>query len=85
MTGVVVRRILSSILVVVLTSMFVFVLVFLGLGDRPAVAYCHELKTDRCTPIKLEEIKREMGYRHEPAGVVDGQRPAADRGRFAAR
>ena len=36
MTGFIVRRLLSSILVVILTSMFVFVLFFKGLGDSPA-------------------------------------------------
>ena len=36
MTGYIVRRLLSSVLVVILTSMFVFVLFFKGLGDtRP--------------------------------------------------
>ena len=35
MTGFIVRRLLSSILVVILTSMFVFVLFFKGLGDSP--------------------------------------------------
>ena len=34
MTGFVVRRLLSAVLVVVLTSMFVFVLFFVGMGDR---------------------------------------------------
>jgi peptide/nickel transport system permease protein len=61
-TGFVVRRILSSLLVVVLTSVFVFVLFFKGMGDAPAVNYCEQLKAGRCTPLKLEAIKHQMGY-----------------------
>jgi peptide/nickel transport system permease protein len=62
MTGFIVRRILSSILVVILTSMFVFVLFFKGLGDSPAVNYCEKLKAGQCTPLKLDSIKHQMGY-----------------------
>src|SRR3954463_4915204 len=61
-TGFVVRRMLSSLLVIVLTSMFVFVLFFKGMGDAPAVNYCEQLKAGRCTPLKLESIKHQMGY-----------------------
>jgi peptide/nickel transport system permease protein len=60
--GFVVRRLLSSALVVVLTSLFVFVLFFKGLGDSPAVNYCEQLKAGHCTPEKLASIKHQMGY-----------------------
>ena len=36
MAGFIVRRLLSALLVVILTSMFVFVLFFKGMGDAPA-------------------------------------------------
>ena len=62
MVGFVVRRLLSSALVVVLTSLFVFVLFFKGLGDSPAVNYCEQLKAGHCTPEKLASIKHQMGY-----------------------
>src|SRR4029077_3520188 len=61
MTGFVLRRILSSSLVIVLTSMFVFVLFFVGMGDRPAEDYCGTLGTGRCTPLRLASIERDMG------------------------
>ncbi len=62
MTGFIVRRILSSILVVILTSMFVFVLFFKGLGDSPAVNYCEKLGPGKCTTAKLDSIKHQMGF-----------------------
>jgi peptide/nickel transport system permease protein len=62
MTGFIVRRLLSSVLVVVLTSMFVFVLFFKGLGDSPARNYCEKLGPGKCTPLKLESIKHQMGF-----------------------
>jgi peptide/nickel transport system permease protein len=61
-TGFIVRRILSSILVVVLTSIFVFVLFFKGLGDSPAVNYCEQLGPGKCTTLKLDSIKHQMGF-----------------------
>jgi peptide/nickel transport system permease protein len=61
MTGFIIRRVLSSILVVVLTSIFVFVLFFKGLGDTPAVNYCEKLGPGKCTPLKLDSIKHQMG------------------------
>ncbi len=61
MTGFIVRRILSSILVVVLTSMFVFVLFFKGLGDSPARNYCDALHNGQCSPTTLAAIKHQMG------------------------
>ena len=62
MTGFIVRRLLSSVLVVILTSMFVFVLFFKGLGDSPAVNYCEKLGPGKCTPAKLASIKHQMGF-----------------------
>jgi peptide/nickel transport system permease protein len=62
MTGFIVRRVLSSIVVVILTSMFVFVLFFKGLGDSPARNYCEKLGPGKCTTTKLDSIKRQMGF-----------------------
>jgi peptide/nickel transport system permease protein len=62
MTGFIVRRLLSSILVIILTSMFVFVLFYKGMGDAPAVNYCEKLAAGRCTATKLDSIKHQMGY-----------------------
>jgi len=61
MTGFIVRRLLSSLLVVILTSMFVFVLFFKGLGDSPARNYCEKLGHGTCRPATLDSIKRQMG------------------------
>jgi len=61
MAGFIVRRLLSSVLVIVLTSMFVFILFFKGLGNSPAVNYCEQLRSGQCTPVKLEAIERSMG------------------------
>jgi peptide/nickel transport system permease protein len=62
MVGFVVRRLVSALLVVVLTSLFVFVLFFKGLGDSPAINYCEQLKAGHCTTAKLDSIKHQMGY-----------------------
>jgi peptide/nickel transport system permease protein len=62
MTGFIVRRLLSSVLVVILTSMFVFVLFFKGMGDAPAKNYCEKLGAGKCTPIKLDSIRHQYGY-----------------------
>ncbi len=62
MTGFIVRRILSSILVVILTSMFVFVLFFKGMGTSPAVNYCDSIHQGRCSPATLASIKHQMGF-----------------------
>jgi len=62
MTGFIVRRVLSSLLVVVLTSIFVFVLFFKGLGDTPAINYCDSIHNGRCSPAALESIKHQMGF-----------------------
>jgi peptide/nickel transport system permease protein len=61
MVGFIVRRLLSAAFVVVLTSMFVFVLFFKGLGTAPAVNYCEALGPGKCTPTKLDAIERSMG------------------------
>ena len=61
MTGFILRRLLSSILVVVLTSIFVFVLFFKGLGDSPARNYCEKLGPGKCTAQKLGSIEHQMG------------------------
>ena len=58
MLGFVVRRALSAFLVVVLTSMFVFALFFLGPTD-PARPFCD--LNGRCTPEKLKILTHEMG------------------------
>jgi peptide/nickel transport system permease protein len=60
-TGFIVRRLLSSILVVVLTSLFVFVLFFKGLGDSPARNYCESLRNGRCPANVLASIEHQMG------------------------
>jgi peptide/nickel transport system permease protein len=61
MAGFVIRRALSSVLVVVLTSLFVFVLFFKGLGNSPAENYCEQLGPGKCTPAKLQAIEHSMG------------------------
>jgi peptide/nickel transport system permease protein len=62
MTGFIVRRVLSSILVVILTSMFVFVLFFKGMGDAPARNYCEKLGPGKCSATKLNSIRHQYGY-----------------------
>lgn len=58
MIGFVVRRLISAALVVVLTSMAVFALFFLG-PDNPARPLCD--LNGRCTPEKLELLTEQMG------------------------
>jgi peptide/nickel transport system permease protein len=48
--------------VVILTSIFVFVLFFKGLGDSPARNYCEKLGPGKCTAQKLDSIKQQMGF-----------------------
>jgi peptide/nickel transport system permease protein len=62
MSGFIIRRVLTSILVVILTSIFVFVLFFKGLGNSPAVNYCEKLGPGKCTPAKLASIEQQMGF-----------------------
>src|SRR5262249_17426422 len=52
----------SAALVVILTSLFVFVLFFKGLGTAPAVNYCEKLGPGKCTPEKLASIEKQMGF-----------------------
>jgi peptide/nickel transport system permease protein len=72
MTGFIVRRLLSSVLVIVLTSIFVFVLFFKGLGDSPARNYCEKLGPGKCTTEKLDSIKHQMGF-DKPVAYNYGQ------------
>jgi peptide/nickel transport system permease protein len=62
MLGFIVRRMLSAALVVVLTSIFVFVLFFKGLGDTPARNYCDSIHQGRCSPSTLASIEHQMGF-----------------------
>ncbi len=62
MTGFIVRRLLSSLLVIVLTSLFVFVLFFKGMGDAPARNYCEKLGPGKCSATKLNSIRHQYGY-----------------------
>jgi len=90
MTGFVLRRILSSALVIVLSSMFVFVLFFVGMGDRPAKNYCDQLGSQRCTPLRLDSIERDMGldrgvvrnYRDWAQGIFVGRKNVYMDGKF---
>jgi peptide/nickel transport system permease protein len=90
MTGFIVRRLLSSALVVVLTSIFVFVLFFKGLGDTPAVNYCEKLGPGKCTAQKLDSIKHQMGFDRSVAynygqwakGIFVGRHDVYDDGKF---
>src|SRR3954447_5034808 len=59
MFGVLVRRLMSSALVVILTSMFVFALFFLGPSD-PARPLCD--LNGKCTPEKLATLTDQMGF-----------------------
>lgn len=57
MFGYIVRRIISGLLVLFVTSIAVFALFFYGPSD-PALAYCPETK---CTPQRLEQIRTSLG------------------------
>ena len=59
MIGYLVRRLLSAMLVLILTSMFVFALFFLGPQD-PARPLCD--LNGRCTPEKLALLTEQMGF-----------------------
>src|SRR3954469_24877839 len=61
-TGFILRRLMSALLVIVLTSMFVFVLFFKGMGDSAAVNYCEQLGPGKCSTTKLDSIKHQMGF-----------------------
>jgi peptide/nickel transport system permease protein len=58
MAGFIVRRLMSSFLVIVMTSMFVFALFFLG-PSNPAGPVCDA--QGRCTAERLEAIEEQMG------------------------
>ncbi len=58
MFGYIVRRLVASFLVIVLTSMFVFALFFLG-PSNPADAICN--KNGRCTQERQQLIEHELG------------------------
>lgn len=78
MIGYIFRRLLSALLVVVLTSMIVFALFFFGPND-PARPLCD--LNGRCTPEKLELLTEQMGlndsvvnqYAIWAKGIVDGR------------
>jgi len=61
-TGFIVRRLLSSALVIILTSMFVFVLFFEGMGNSTALNACTRGGSVRCSPEKLAAIEHQMGF-----------------------
>src|SRR5436853_1297513 len=90
MTGFVLQRMLSSALVIILTSMFVFVLFFVGMGDGPAVSYCDNLGTAGCTPLRLRSIEHDMGldqsvfrnYREWVQGLFVGRKNVYMDGKF---
>jgi peptide/nickel transport system permease protein len=58
MAGFIVRRLMSSFLVIVMTSMFVFALFFLG-PSNPAGPVCDA--QGRCTEERLAAIEKQMG------------------------
>ncbi|MEZ5095005.1 MAG: ABC transporter permease [Nocardioides sp.] len=58
MFGYIVRRLISAALVLFLTSLFVFGLLYKGPRD-PARAICDS--NGRCTPVKLENLTKAMG------------------------
>ncbi len=58
MFGYIVRRLVAAFLVVVLTSMFVFALFFLG-PSNPADAICN--RNGRCTAERQQNIEHELG------------------------
>lgn len=90
MGGFIVRRVLTAILVVILTSIFVFVLFFKGLGDSPARNYCEKLGPGKCTAQKLDSIKEQMGYNSSVVsnystwakGVFEGRKNVYDDGKL---
>ena len=73
MAAFIARRVLTALLVVTLTSMFVFGLFFLGPSD-PARPFCD--LNGRCTPEKLEILTEQMGLNdnvaHQYAIFVGG-------------
>jgi peptide/nickel transport system permease protein len=68
LVGFVVRRVISGVLVLLVTSMALFALFFYGPSD-PAEAYCPET---RCTPQRLEMIRQSLGL-ERPVAEQYGQ------------
>jgi peptide/nickel transport system permease protein len=66
--GYIVRRLLAALLVLILTSMAVFAIFYLG-PKNPARPLCE--KQQRCTPEKLERLERSMGL-DKPVHVAYG-------------
>ena len=56
MLGFVVRRIVSGLLVLLVTSVSIFALFFYGPAD-PALAYCPEM---HCSPDRLERVRTSL-------------------------
>jgi peptide/nickel transport system permease protein len=69
MFGYIVRRVLTALLVLVLTSMIVFGIFFLG-PENPARPLCEAQQ--RCTPEKLERLERRLGL-DKPVHVAYGE------------
>jgi peptide/nickel transport system permease protein len=75
--GFFVRRVVSGLLVLLVTSVSIFSLFFYGPAD-PALAYCPET---HCTPQRLENIRTSLGldqpavqqYAHYMKGIVVGR------------
>jgi peptide/nickel transport system permease protein len=61
MAGFIVRRLITAIVVVALTSMIVFVLLFQGLGTAPARQACDKATNGKCTPEKEQAFVHQMG------------------------
>ena len=70
MFGFVVRRLLSSLLVILLASFAVFALFYLG-PNNPAQPVCDSAGGSRCTPERLEAIEKSMGL-DKPVVVAYG-------------
>jgi peptide/nickel transport system permease protein len=67
--GYIVRRLLAALLVLIVTSMTVFAIFYLG-PKNPAKPLCE--KQQRCTPEKLERLERSMGL-DKPVTVAYGE------------
>jgi peptide/nickel transport system permease protein len=67
--GYIVRRLFAAVLVLMLTSMAVFALFYLG-PDNPAKPLCD--RQQRCTPEKLERLEQAMGL-DKPVHVAYGE------------
>jgi peptide/nickel transport system permease protein len=80
MFGFVVRRLLSSLVVIILASLVVFTIFYLG-PSNPAQPVCDGAGGGRCTPERLERIEKSMGldkpvlqaYGEFMGGIVAGR------------